>query len=191
MRLPLLTAVLLASSVQCLAVVEITTTTLPNGTVGSSYSAVVVALDGCTPYKWSVTGTLPAGITFTPINNTQSLSVTGTPTTASSYSFSVEVKGCGGHISQVNYTVVIQPAPVEVVNLTWNASTSSNIAGYNMYRGPDGVNWELINMGGLIASTLYSDSTVADNTTYYYAVTAVNTSGMESAKSAAIYVTIP
>jgi hypothetical protein len=191
MRLPLLTAVLLASSVQCLAVVEITTTTLPNGTVGSSYSAVVVALDGCTPYKWSVTGTLPAGITFTPINNTQSLSVTGTPTTASSYSFSVEVKGCGGHISQVNYTVVIQPAPVEVVNLTWNASTSSNIAGYNMYRGPDGVNWELINTGGLIASTLYSDSTVADNTTYYYAVTAVNTSGMESAKSAAIYVTIP
>jgi hypothetical protein len=191
MRLPLLTAVLLASSVQCLAVVEITTTTLPSGTVGSSYSAVVVALDGCTPYKWSVTGTLPAGITFTPINNTQSLSVTGTPTTASSYSFSVEVKGCGGHISQVNYTVVIQPAPVEVVNLTWNASTSSNIAGYNMYRGPDGVNWELINTGGLIASTLYSDSTVADNTTYYYAVTAVNTSGMESAKSAAIYVTIP
>jgi hypothetical protein len=191
MRVPLLAILLLASCLHCFAAIELTTTTLPNGTVRSSYSAVVVAQNGCTPYVWSVTGALPVGVTFTPINNTQSLSLAGTPTTASSYAFSVQVKGCGGHTSKVNYTVVIQPAPVEVVNLSWTASTSGEIAGYNMYRGPDGVNWEMINTGGLIASTLYSDSTVANDSTYYYAVTAVNTSGVQSAKSAAIKAAIP
>jgi hypothetical protein len=188
--LPLLT-LLLASCLHCFATIDITTTTLSNGTVSSSYSAVVVAQNGCTPYVWSVTGTLPTGVTVTPINKTQSLSLAGTPTKASSYSFSVQVKGCGGHTSKANYTVVIQPTPVEVVNLSWTASRSSDIAGYNVYRGPDGVNWEMINTGGLVASTLYSDSTVANNTTYYYAATAVDTSGVQSAKSAAIHATIP
>ena len=164
---------------------------MPNGTVGTSYTAVVDAKSGCTPYIWSVTGSLPPGLTFTAINKTQSLSFSGTPTAASSYSFTVQVKGCAGHISTVNYTVVIQPAPIEVVNLTWTASTSNNIAGYNMYRSSDGVNWEIINTGGLIASTLYSDSTVANKTSYYYAATAVDTTGEESAKSTSVQVAIP
>lgn len=60
-----------------------------------------------------------------------------------------------------------------------------------MYRGSDGVNWQKISVMGLIASTLYSDSTVANGTTYYYAATAVDLSGMESAKSAAVEVTVP
>ena len=182
---------LLVSLASFANVVSITTTTLPNGTVGTSYTATINATGGCTPYRWTITGTLPAGIKFVVQSAGLSLALSGTPTTASTYKFSAAVTGCGWHQSRVSYTVVIQPIPFHVVNLSWNASTSLNLAGYNMYRGHDGVNWQRINSGGLIASTLYSDSTAANSSTYYYAATAVNISGEESAKPTSIQVIIP
>jgi len=181
----------LFASFQSFANVSITTKTLPNGTVGTSYTATINANNGCTPYRWSITGTLPAGVQSVAQGKELSLTLSGTPTTAGTYKFSATVTGCGGHQSLISYTVVIQPVAVHVVNLSWNASTSPNLAGYNMYRAPDGVNWQRINSGGLIASTLYSDSTAANGSTYYYAATAVNISGEESAKSTPIQVTIP
>lgn len=77
-----------------------------------------------------------------------------------------------------------------VVDLTWNPSTSSNIAGYNVYRSPDGNNWSKINIG-LVASTIFDDSSVLNGITYFYAVTAVNIEGAESSKSAFIQASIP
>src|ERR1700733_9218466 len=77
-----------------------------------------------------------------------------------------------------------------VVNLSWNPSTSADVVGYNVYRGPNGTTWSKINPS-LVGSTLYSDSTVADGTTYYYATTAVNSNGDESSKSAPVEVVIP
>ncbi|MGC2790546.1 MAG: hypothetical protein WA899_00885, partial [Candidatus Sulfotelmatobacter sp.] len=77
-----------------------------------------------------------------------------------------------------------------VVDLSWKASTSDDLGGYNVYRGPDGTTWKKIN-ASLIGSRLYSDSTVANNTTYYYATTAVNIEGEESRKSAAVKVDVP
>jgi fibronectin type 3 domain-containing protein len=59
-----------------------------------------------------------------------------------------------------------------------------------MYRSPDGTTWQKINVS-LIASTLYSDSTVANGSKYYYATTAVDISGNESSKSNVATVTIP
>lgn len=171
--------------------VTITTKTLPNGTVGTTYTATINAGNGCIPYRWTITGTLPAGIQYVAQNAGRSLTLSGTPTTASTYKFSATVTGCQGHQSQVSYTVVIQPVPFHVVDLSWNASNSQNIAGYNVYRGAEGVNWQRMNSEGLIASTLYSDSTASNGSTYYYAATAVNISGMESAKSTPLKVAVP
>ncbi len=182
---------LLTYSIPSFATVKITTTTLPNGTVGTAYTATIAAKNGCTPYAWTVTGTVPPGVVFGAANNTQTLSFSGTPTAASSYSFSVLVKGCGGNTSQLAYTVVVQPEPYHVVNLSWVSSTSNNVAGYNMYRGSDGVNWQKVNAGGLIASTIYSDSSCSNNSSYYYAATTVDIYGNESAKSTAVEVAIP
>lgn len=178
-----------AFSTHLVASVTIITPTLPNGTFETSYLATISVRNGCTPYVWTVIGALPAGVISTATKT--SLRLTGTPTKAASYFFSVLVKGCGGSTSQVSYHVVIQAAAFHVVNLTWVASTSPDVAGYNMYRAPDGVTWRKINSGGLIASTLYSDSSGANNTTYYYAASSVNTSGRESTKSAAVPVVIP
>ena len=173
------------------ALVAITTTNLPNGTVNAAYSAMINASGGCTPYTWTLaSGALPAGVTATVSSTTTSLNLSGTPTTSGTNLPAIRVTGCGGHVSQVAYTVVIQPTANHVVALNWSASTSSNIVGYNVYRGTDGVTWKRIN-AGLLASMLYDDSTVANSTTYYYATTAVDASGLESNKSAFIAVAIP
>ena len=182
---------LLLLSIPSLASVSITSAAPPNGAVGTAYSATVQAAGGCTPYKWAITsGALPAGITATPSGNTKSLTLTGTPTAQGSNAFSVQVTGCGGRASQASYTVVIQGTGNYAVDLGWQASTSNDIAGYNVYRSPDGSAWVKMNPSP-IAATAYNDSTVANNTTYYYAATAVDTSGKESTKTAAVMVSIP
>lgn len=77
-----------------------------------------------------------------------------------------------------------------VVDLSWKASTSTDVVGYNAYRSLDGATWKKIN-ASTIASTLYSDSTVANSTTYYYAATAVDIYGKESSKTASIKAVVP
>jgi kumamolisin len=64
----------------------ITTSSLPNGQIGSPYSAVLMAVGGTTPYTWALTsGTLPAGLTLNAqtgqISGTPAVSVTNTPLT--------------------------------------------------------------------------------------------------------------
>lgn len=173
------------------SVVHITTKRLPNGTVDTPYSAVIEASGGCTPYKWAiVSGSLPTGVKAKPSNRTTSLDLRGTPATAATYSFEVSVTGCGGHVSKVSYEVTVQSGTNHVVDLTWDASTSDDIAGYNVYRGPNGTTWTKIN-SDLVASTLYDDSTVVNGNTYYYAVTAVDIQGKESSKTPAVKVVIP
>jgi hypothetical protein len=176
----------------CLASsVAITTTSLPNGTVDSPFSAAVNASGGCTPYKWAlVSGSLPNGVAKAVSSSTEALDLRGTPTAAGTYAFTVAVTGCGGHVSEASYKVVVQATANHVVDLSWNASASNNISGYNVYRSPNGTTWSKINVS-LIGSTLYNDDTVADGNTYYYAATAVNIEGVESSKSAVVKAVIP
>lgn len=182
---------LLLLAVPSEASVAITTNSVPNGTVATSFSAAIDASGGCTPYQWSVaSGSLPPGITAKAATNTRSLQLSGRPTEAGVYSFSVAVKGCGGFVSKVAYKSVIQASANHVVNLTWKPSTSSNISGYNMYRSSDSTTWKRVNVA-LLASTSYSDSTVSNGNTYYYAATAVDILGKESSMSSAVKAVIP
>jgi hypothetical protein len=52
------------------------------------------------------------------------------------------------------------------------------------------VTWKKIN-ASLIASLLYSDSTVANKTTYFYSATAIDVNGKESIKAPAVKAVIP
>ena len=93
--------------------VNITTLSLPSGTINTAYSAVINATGGCTPYNWAITsGALPAGITATVSSTTRSLNLAGTPITAASDYLAVKVTGCGGHVSEVSYRIIIQAAAV-------------------------------------------------------------------------------
>jgi hypothetical protein len=77
------------------------------------------------------------------------------------------------------------------VSLTWTASVSSNVAGYNVYRGSiSGGPYTKINTA-LVTATAYTDSTVQAGQTYYYVCTSVDTSNNESADSTPAVATIP
>jgi fibronectin type 3 domain-containing protein len=106
-------------------------------------------------------------------SSTTSFLVYGTPTTATTYGFSITVKGCGGHVNTKSYSISIKLAPIQhMVALSWARSTSANITGYNVYRATvSGGPYSRINSGGLVASTLYDDGTVKSGATYYYTVT--------------------
>jgi hypothetical protein len=187
----LLLPLLALFSVQSLANIKITTIRVPNGTVNTAYSAVIKADNGCSPYKWTiVSGTLPTGITAKATSNTTSLNLTGKPTKAVTNSFVVKATGCGGGVSQGSFKIVIQAGANHVVNLDWNASTSKDVVGYNVYRSPDATTWKRINVS-LIGPTLYSDSTVANSSIYYYAATAVDVKGKESTKTHPIKAVVP
>ena len=67
---------------------SITTTSLPDATVGRSYSAPVAATGGTTPYTWSISaGSLPGGLTI----NAATGAIVGGPTTPGVSHFTVKV----------------------------------------------------------------------------------------------------
>ena len=68
------------------AVLAITTTSLPNGSLGTAYSSTVMASGGVQPYTWSITGgALPGGLNIGASTGT----ISGTPTATGTFNFTV------------------------------------------------------------------------------------------------------
>ena len=89
-------------------------------------------------------------------------------------------------------TVGLSGAGTHDVILTWTASTTSGVVGYDVYRGttsggpyPTQLNSTPIN------GTTYTDETVQAGQTYYYVVTAVASDGIKSAYSNQVSATVP
>jgi hypothetical protein len=69
------------------------------------------------------------------------------------------------------------------VTLTWTASGSSGVTGYNVYRSQtSGGPYIQVNTS-LVSATSYLDSSVTAGQTYYYVVTAVGQGSTESSYS--------
>ena len=91
----------------------ITTTTLTDGAVDTYYSQTLAA-DGTAPITWSVSGSLPAGLSLN--GNT----ISGTPTAQGESTFTVEAKNDYGNDSK-QFTLTIEAAanvPVDRVALS-------------------------------------------------------------------------
>jgi len=94
------------------APLAITTTSLPNGTVGLAYSTTLAATGGTTPFTWSLaSGTLPTGLSLNPstgaITGTPSATVAATPLT-----FTVSDSGSPVQSKSVSLTLTIAPVPL-------------------------------------------------------------------------------
>jgi hypothetical protein len=75
--------------------------------------------------------------------------------------------------------------------LAWTESTSTSLAGYNVYRGTvPGGPYVKVN-SSLVAGSSYTDTTVQPGQTYYYVSTAVEVTGDESAYSNQMKAVIP
>jgi len=88
---------------------QVTTTSLPAGTVGTSYSATLAATGGSGAYTWSVVaGAPPAGVTLTAATG----ALGGTPTAAATASFTVQVQDGAGHTATKALSIAVAPALV-------------------------------------------------------------------------------
>ncbi len=83
---------------------QITTSSLPDATVGVPYSATLAATGGTPPFKWKVvTGSLPAGLTLS-----SSGTISGTPSsTATTSTFKVKVKDNSTNAEKAKKTCTI------------------------------------------------------------------------------------
>ncbi len=170
-------------------------------TVGSSLSktvtltaggaAVTVSQANVSGAGLSVSGlTLPATIAA---GQSVSMTVKYAPTAAGSVAgtlalvsnasnaVSVSLSGTGTAVTPVAHSVTVK----------WTASVSSGVAGYNVYRGTQAGGPYTKLTATKVTGTSYTDSSVTSGTTYYYVVTAVNSSGMESANSSSATAVVP
>jgi hypothetical protein len=83
----------------------ISTATLPNGAVGTGYSATLTATGGSGSYSWTRTGgSLPAGLSLA-----TSGAITGTPTAAGAATFTVQVADTASHTASKQLSITIDP----------------------------------------------------------------------------------
>jgi hypothetical protein len=170
--------------------VTVGTSGTQTGTLNATGASVTVSSDSVGSSAFAVSGltfpvTIPKGqsvdftVTFTPqASGAASASVSFTSNASNSPS-SATVSGTG------------LAAPVHTVSLSWVASTSPDVVGYNIYRRI-GTNGSYIQINTALNTTnLYTDTSVADGQTYYYETTAVNSSNEESARSTAVQAVIP
>jgi hypothetical protein len=135
---------------------SITTTTLPNGTVGANYNQTIALTGGHGPFTWSISaGALPTGFSL----NNATGAITGSSSTVNTYNFTVKVVDSSNpaqtasqplSLSIVNGPLLVTPAtlPTGAVNdpypstalgasgglppYTWAITVSSLPAGLNL-----------------------------------------------------------
>ncbi len=96
-----------ATSITVSAGVSTTFPAPPGAIVGTPYSDTLTATGGTPPYTWSVNaGSLPPGLTLTSAGV-----LAGTPTTAGSYTFSVNVTDKNNGIATTSITLVVGRRP--------------------------------------------------------------------------------
>jgi hypothetical protein len=118
------------------------------------------------------------GVNYSPAaagSNTGTVTVTSTATGSPT---TIALSGTG--VQTANHSVT----------LSWVASTST-VSGYNIYRSTtNGSGYAKVN-SSLVSGVSYTDTGVQSGTTYYYVVTAVNSSGEESSDSNQVTAAVP
>jgi hypothetical protein len=94
------------------AVLTIATTSLPAGTLQTSYNTFVDATGATGTFTWSViAGSLPPGLTFQTSSTSTSAEITGTPTVLGTYKFTVQVTDSAGTTVTQALSITINPEP--------------------------------------------------------------------------------
>jgi hypothetical protein len=90
---------------------SIVTDTLPSGTVGTYYYKKLASLGGEPAYNWSpASGSLPAGLVL----NAATGVISGTPSTAGTYYFAVQVRDAQGVTAGKSFIMSVVIAPLTI-----------------------------------------------------------------------------
>ena len=161
-----------------------------NGQLGASGASVTVSSVNVQGSEFAITGitfpiTIPAGqsanftATFTPQTPGQASVVVNFASDASDSPTVQSLTGNG------------VSAPHHQVVLSWDPSSSSNVVGYNVYRGTQQGGPYPTRVASMDPDTTYTDSSVASGQTYYYVATSVNAKNVESVDSSEVKVVVP
>ncbi|HEX4001021.1 MAG TPA: choice-of-anchor D domain-containing protein [Candidatus Acidoferrales bacterium] len=154
-----------------------------NGNSNITISGISGATGGFT------TSGISVGTVLTP-NQSATLHVTFAPSASGAASATITISSNSTATPSISVSGT-GAAATSSVSLSWNSSSSSDIVGYNVYRGTiSGGPYTKITPSPL-SSTLDTDSTVSSGQTYYYVVTAVDSSNNESADSNQAVASIP
>lgn len=108
---------LLAGYILPLTTLTITTTSLPDGQVGSSYSGTLIAAGGTLPYTWAIiSGSLPDGLS---LNSLTGL-ISGTPITPDTFTFAVQVTDSNSPTPQTaskDFSITIEDTSSTIVKV--------------------------------------------------------------------------
>lgn len=171
--------------------VEVGATATQTVTMSATGASVSISSAASSNSKFTLKGgsfpvTIPAG-------QSASFDVAFTPTTSGTQSGSVSFVTSAPNSLSVEPLSGVGVQPQYTVGLSWNASSSSDIAGYNIYRAlyvSSCGSYSKVN-SALNPNTTYTDSTIASGATYCYVTTAVNSGNQESGYSSPAQVSIP
>ena len=162
---------------------------------------VILAATGSGPVTISQVSVMGPGLTasglslpysLSPGQNTD-LSITFCPITGAGVTGSVSVVSNASNSPAVVSLSGTGQQPPRYVVLSWSASTSPGVTGYNVFRSNvSGGPYIQVNTS-LVVATSYTDNSSAlqAGTTYYYVTTAVNSTGIQSGYSNQAAATIP
>lgn len=151
------------------------------GTASVTISQVTVTGPGLTVSSPSLPLILAPG-------QSTSVSITFAPTAGGAFTgtLTVESSAAGSPLSEA-----LSGTGVHCVDLTWTASSSQGVTGYNVYRsGASGGPYVLITASPVMG-TSFTDSAVTAGQMYYYQTAAIGDGGVESGPSNVASTTVP
>ena len=171
--------------------VDVGTTATQTVTMSATGTSVTVTSAASNNAEFALQGvTFPVTI---PAGQSASFNVGFTPKASGTQSGSVSFATSAPNSPAIESASGVGITPQYNVGLSWNASSSPDINGYNIYRaaysGSCGT-FSKIN-STLNAGTSYTDGTVNSGTSYCYTTTAVNSNNQESSYSSPAQVSIP
>jgi hypothetical protein len=168
----------------------ISTTSLPGTTVGAAYTATLAASNS--PTKFTLTsGSLPNGLTL----NASTGAITGKPTTAGTFKFSVTASNSGGTSAAKALTITVStPVPVisttSLPGATVGEAYTATLAASNSPTKFTLTSGSLPNGLTLNASTGAITGKPTKAGTFKFSVTASNSGGTSAAKALTITVSV-
>ncbi|MGH9822713.1 MAG: putative Ig domain-containing protein, partial [Blastocatellia bacterium] len=103
---------------------QISTATLPDGTVGSPYSSSVTVSGATPPVTWSIAankGPAPQGLTLGSDGT-----LTGVPTAEGAFAFTVQAVDSSGHAAQAQLSLIVNRVPLQIPAVTLATAVRGN-----------------------------------------------------------------
>ncbi len=149
---------------------SVSTSSLPGGIQGITYSASLAASGGTAPYSWSLTsGNLPAGLSLNPSTG----AITGAPTAvrSASLTFTVTDSGKPAQTQSVSLVLAVVPVSLSLSPASTAAVVTEDLPVTATTNDPGGVNWTASGASCTLSAcgTFSADSSVSGAAITYIA----------------------